>query len=219
MTLSTGKKDWEQFWSKGKDKDTSDISWSKKRILKTISPYFKPGMRALEAGCGGGFFSKCFCDAGLAVTSLDYSENALEMTRKITSNRSECVQADLLHDDLKAKLEQPFDLIFSDGLFEHFSEQDQDLIFKNLKSVLSEEGVVISFVPNRWSPWELIRPFYMPGIEEEPFTLKKLTDLNVRNGFCVVQKGGVNTLPFLLSPEGVAAKYFGMLLFSISKTE
>ena len=83
--------------------------------------------------------------------------------------------------------------------------------------LLADDGSLVTFVPNRWSPWELIRPFYMPGIEEAPFVLSELIELHERNGLCVIQKGGVNTLPFRLSPDKWFAEQFGMLLYTIAR--
>jgi len=57
----------------------------------------------------------------------------------------------------------------------------------------------------------------MPGIEEKPFTLQELVDLNVRNGLVVLARGGLNTFPFRLSPEGGVADRFGMLLYTVAK--
>jgi SAM-dependent methyltransferase len=109
-----------------------------------------------------------------------------------------------------------FDLIFSDGLLEHFSFFDQNKIITHLKNLLSAKGALVTFVPNRWSPWELIRPLYMPGIEEKPFVLKNLIALQEINGLRVIQKGGVNTIPLALSPDKIFGSFFGMLLYTVS---
>ena len=118
---------------------------------------------------------------------------------------------------MASDIDDRFDLIFSDGLFEHFSKTDQDKIFKNLISLLSDKGVIVTFVPNKFSPWELIRPFFMPGIKEAPFVLSELVDLNQRNGAEVIGRGGINVFPFALSPDKIIGHLFGMLLFTISK--
>ena len=164
-----------------------------------------------------GFFSKYFVDQGMAVTALDYSWAALDITKHMTQRRVRAVQGDLLVEPLPPLLNDKFDVIFSDGLLEHFSKPDQDKIVQNLISVLNEKGFLITVVPNRWSPWEIIRPIFMPGIDEKPFVLGQLQDLNTRNGLKIVQQGGLNTLPFAFSPEGMAAKYFGMLLYTVAQ--
>lgn len=194
----------------------SKISWSKRRILNLLAPRCRSAKAVLDAGCGSGFFSKYFYERGLEVTALDYSESALKMAAKITEGGAKLVQADMVNDHLTDQLDSRFDLIFTDGLFEHFSSEDQDKIMENLISVLRPGGMIATFVPNRWSPWELVRPIYMPGIEEKPFMLHELVELHRRNDLAVLNCGGVNVLPFALSPEFLGSR-FGMLLFVFAK--
>lgn len=208
--------DWDFFWNRGQSKDPSKASFSKRRMIKVIDPFLKPNFAVLDAGCGSGFFSKYFCERGLKTVSLDYSDKALQLTKNVTASQSQLIKADMLHERFLASFNCSFDLIFSDGLFEHFSLENQDKIMQNFKALLNKGGMVITFVPNRWSPWELIRPWFMPGIEEKPFVLKELVALHERNGFQVISQGGINTLPFKFSPEGIAS-YFGMLLYTIAQ--
>lgn len=89
----------------------------------------------------------------------------------------------------------------------------------NFYAMLKPSGVLITFVPNRFSPWELIRPLFMPGIGETPFVLPGLVRLNERNNFHVFKKGGINTLPWIISPDKFFGKYFGMLLYAIARKD
>ena len=209
-------KDWENFWGRGASQKFQKISWSKRRILKVLAPCLQPGKSALDAGCGSGFFADHFSRQGVMTTAVDYSAAALAMTEKLTQGKVKTVQADFLKEDLSGKLNTKFDLVFTDGLFEHFSTEEQDKIMRNLLSVLAEGGRIITFVPNRFSPWEIIRPLFMPGIEEKPFVLPQLVRLQERNGLKIIQKGGVNTFPFAVSVEGKVAEVFGMLLYTVT---
>ena len=217
--ITTEKKDWDRFWAREESLKFTQPSFSKRRIIEIISPFLPKCRNVLDAGCGTGFFSKYFCDSGLGVVSLDYSDSALGITKRMTQGRSRVVKEDLLSENLAERLGEKFDIIFSDGLFEHFSSAFQDRIIQNFLMLLKAEGIVITFVPNRFSPWELIRPWLMPGIEEKPFVLKGLIDLNERNGLSVVQRGGVNTIPFRLSPDQIFGRYFGMLLYTIARAD
>jgi len=209
--------DWNKFWESSSSKKRTHVSFSKRRILNIIQPYVVRGKFALDAGCGSGFFSKYFCNEGLQATSLDYSSQALHIAKEMTDGRSNIIQADLLNPDITGEITDRFDIIFTDGLLEHFEIDDQNLIIHNLKKFLNEQGVIITFVPNKLSPWEIIRPFFMPGIEEKPFDLKELIDLNVKNGLTVIRSGGINVLPFYGSPDLLIGSKFGMLLYTISK--
>ena len=209
--------DWNRFWSVQKQSSSGQISWSKHRILQILAPYLEPKKRILDAGCGSGFFSEVFCGRGMTVTALDYSDQALALTRERTRGRALIIQADMLTDSLADRLKTSFDVIFTDGLFEHFTAAQQDTILKNFLSVLAPSGTIITFVPNHWSPWELIRPWFMPGIDEKPFILRQLKDLHIRNGMTVLFDGGVNTLPIGFSPDRWVGRVFGMLLFVVAQ--
>ena len=208
--------DWNRFWGRSQSQRFSKVSWSKRRILQVLKPFCRPQDLALDAGCGSGFFTRFFCDQQMDATAVDYSKNALQMAAQATEQAAKLIEADMVNDSLSQRLSDRFDVIFTDGLFEHFSKGQQDKIMANLISVLKPSGVIVTFVPNRWSPWELIRPFFMPGIEEKPFILQELLDLNRRNGLSILKAGGVNVFPFRFSPE-FCGPVFGMLLFTVAK--
>ncbi len=206
---------WNRFWYRHKV-NIEEISWSKKRIIKILERYTINAETVLDAGCGSGFFSKYFCDRGLRTWALDYSEEALSLTSKITGGRANILKQDLLSSSLACSISERFDIIFSDGLFEHFSAGDRMRIMKNFYSLLSDKGIIITFVPNKWSPWQIIRPFYMPGIEESPLVLRELVKLNRDNGLKILESGGINTFPSAFSPDCVVGKSFGMLIYTVA---
>lgn len=223
-------KDWDHFWKKnlparkltrqaGRPGDSSRISWSKKRILSVIKPYVIAGKNILDAGCGSGFFAHYFQGQGLNAWALDYSDSALAATKGLTQGRVKLIKSDLAVEGLKEKLNLgiQFDVIFSDGLLEHFLFKSQGIILKNFKGLLYSQGTLITFVPNRFSPWEIIRPCYMPGIEERPFILKELIGLHSQQGLEIIKAGGINVFPFRLSPENWFGSNFGMLLFVVAR--
>lgn len=208
--------DWDRFWAASR-KPPEAVSWSKKRILGVLQPFISKGKKVLDAGCGSGFFSKHFIDAELQVVSCDYSDEALAMTRALTGGRSRVIKLDMLSPQFVERVPEKFDLIFSDGLLEHFTARQQEQILGHLRGCLSEKGVLATFVPNRRSPWQLIRPAFMPGIHEEPFTLKQLAALHREKDLQLLETGGINTFPFAFSPDKLLGRYFGMLLYVIAQ--
>ncbi len=213
MGEKTDRNDWDKFWVA--DTVHKKLSWSKRRILKMLDRYVRPGMAALDAGCGSGFFSKYFLSRQAVAYALDYSAEALAVAREVTGGAAAgYLQVDLMDTAWAGEYACRFDLIFSDGLFEHFEPAEQDAIFANLLTTLADGGRIVTVVPNRWSMWEVIRPLMMPGIKEKPFTLRRLRRLYASNGATIIESGGINVLPCALSPEPFAST-FGMLLFCI----
>lgn len=210
-------KEWNNLWSNRQDKQLMKPSWSKKRIMKILHKYVEKDMTVLDAGCGSGFFSNYFISKGCKVYSLDYSEKALEIARESTKNKAfEYLKKDLLDEELGFEFKSTFDLIFTDGLFEHFQRVDQEEIMKTFVMVKKKEGLIVTFVPNRYSFWTIIRPIFMHGIKEKPFTLKKLTSFVEGLGQKVIEKGGINVLPVKYSLELLGVR-FGMLVYVVSK--
>ncbi len=213
----TGKSNWDSFW-KNTSRQKEQISWSKKRICNILDRYADSGLTVLDAGSGSGFFSSYFIGSGCKTYSLDYSDTALELTRSNTENKSESyILMDLLTPQFNQHYSKTFDIIFSDGLLEHFSPEQQEQIICNWKNAKKDDGIIISVVPNRYSAWEIIRPLFMPGIEETPFTMSQLEKVHQQQGLKVLECGGINTIPLPLSPDKYIGKWLGMLLFIIAK--
>jgi len=215
MDLSVKKENWDRFWSAEGSARFTRKSWSKVRIMEVLDGVVREGMQVLDAGCGSGFFSTYFLGKGCRVWALDHSEASLEIARKSTQGRCQAyLKEDLFQDGWRGPFRNQFDLIFSDGLFEHFPEADQRRLMSHFNELKKENGIVATFVPNRYSWWEVVRPFVMPGIQEVPFTPSKLVRLH--GGMRILTKGGLNVLPFRNSPERLLGSRLGMILYCLA---
>lgn len=216
MSAQTREENWDQFWKLNTDSRFTKKSWSKNRIMTVLKKHLKPGLTVLDAGSGSGFFSNFFLSEGCSVYSLDYSQDALAITRKQTEGRCEAyLKENLLDEGFGSRYQGKFDLIFTDGLFEHFSTKDQRTILNNFRRSKKTAGLITTFVPNRYSWWEIVRPLVMPGIHEIPFTRKSLLQLHA--DMEVVESGGLNVLPFAFSPDRLLGKNLGMILYCFAK--
>lgn len=212
----TRKENWDYFWQHNAQSRFTQKSWSKIRIMRLLDQELRAGMRVLDAGSGSGFFSQYFISKGCEVYTLDYSQEALDIARRLTQDKSGAyLRENLLEDAFGIKYRETFDLVFTDGLFEHFSETDQRRIMDNFKKTKKKDGLITTFVPNRYSWWEIVRPLVMPGIHEIPFTPQKLSRLH--EGLRIVKQGGLNVLPFALSPEGALGSNLGMILYCFAR--
>ena len=183
--------------------------------MAILNKHVSPGLQVLDAGCGSGFFSQYFILNGCQTHSLDYSPEALSLTRELTQGKArDYVCVDLMDSGFASKNAGRFDIIFSDGLFEHFSAVEQDRIFMNFKEMKKDSGEIITFVPNRYTAWRVLQPFYMPGIKERPLSLSGLRGLYERNSCKVKESGGINVLPISGSPEFLG-RWFGMLVYCV----
>lgn len=210
------RENWNDFWNKNKETRFTKISWSKRRMMKILDKYITNNLVVLDAGSGSGFFSNYFLSKNCKVYSLDYSDKALEITKTLTNNMCEgYLKRDLLDLNLGDEFNEFFDIVFSDGLFEHFSENDQRKIISNFVRMKKQKGLVITFVPNKFTLWTLVRPFFMPQIKEVPFTLNKLRSLH--SELETIQEGGINVLPIKRSPDRIFGRYFGMLLYVVTR--
>lgn len=209
---------WDNLWRSRKNKIDRSPSWSKKRILAILSEYITPGISVLDAGCGTGFFSSFFIRQGCKTSVLDFSSQALRLARNATNNQAdEYLEENLLSPSFPSQHNKQWDIIFSDGLLEHFPPVQQRQLCLSFLSCKKLGGVVIIFVPNLFSPWTIIRPFVMPGIKEKPFTMKRLRKLFQEAGGTIEESGGVNCIPCKWSPEKSMGRYLGMLLYLIGK--
>ena len=204
---------WDDFWKKkGR---LYAYSWAKERIRRILSDYVRPGISVLDAGCGTGFFSSYFISNGCQTYSLDYSKIALSITKEATGHKSKMyIEGDILDETVLAKIGTKFDLIFTDGLLEHYSKMEQDKIVMNMKALKKGRGYIINFVPNAFSLWSAVRPFCI-DIEEHPFMVNELLNLHKKNSLNVIASGGINVVPFRFSPERIFGRYFGMLLYCV----
>jgi len=105
------------------------------------------GKKLLEIGCGAGIDSAEFARNGAHVTAVDFTDNAVSLTRNTLSEAG--LTADVMKCDannLKFS-DNTFDVVYSYGVLHHIPEMDGAL--KEIIRVLKEEGEGIFMVYNR----------------------------------------------------------------------
>ena len=198
------KKQWDEYW-KGREVKTTI---NKERMMEVLKRHVKG--KVLDVGCGSGFFSKFFTDMNCKVFSLDYANEPLKLTGSL-DKEIKLIKGNVLRAPFE---DETFDLIFSDGLLEHY-KNPISLVHKFAKLV-KEGGIVATFVPNLISYWIFIKRFKLGKIKEYRFGLNKLIDMHEKSGLKIIESGGLSTFPLKVSPEFLA-KHIGRIIYVIAK--
>ena len=143
----------------------------------------------VEIGCGYGsnirLIKRNRSDA--ECYALDNSSTAIKLIREDIPNAflSDCRDTPFA--------DNKFNLIFSAGLMEHF--RDEKPFLAEMKRILKDDGYLITFVPARFSLWQLYRlshfGFWQHGYEKS-YTYYKLKSLFVCNEFRVIEVLGID---------------------------
>ncbi len=159
--------------------------------------------KVIEIGCGFGSNLRLLKTSrdDIECYALDSSQEAIRAIKKVITK---AVVADCRRSYFG---DREFDLIYSAGLMEHF--QDEIPFLVEMKRILKEEGVFITFVPARYSLWQLYQilhfGFWQHGYEKA-YTYSGLQRLFGENGFKVMEIRGID--PF--SVGGLIMKLFNV---------
>ncbi|HEX2920282.1 MAG TPA: class I SAM-dependent methyltransferase [Bacteroidales bacterium] len=110
-----------------------------KDVFDILKKWIKPGMRALDFGCGQGAFSQRLVDAGLSVDVCDLN------TEQIKANVKNRYKIDLnmgVQDNIPGR----YDLIVALEIIEHL--HNPWMYLEDCRSLLSEGGLIILSTPN-----------------------------------------------------------------------
>lgn len=142
---------WDRTWQGRDPRSWNSLGWVRSKYswvvldarLRARLPA-DPGKRFLEVGCATGrwliYFHRTF---GYAVTGCDYSEPGCEMARQNLARAG--ISGEVIQDDL-FRLQGRWDVIFSGGLVEHFT--DAQGVLAKFTSLLNPGGFLVTVVPN-----------------------------------------------------------------------
>jgi SAM-dependent methyltransferase len=159
------------------------------------------GKWTLEVGAGSGRDSVTLASQGARAVILDYSVPSLEVARDVARREGQgvlLVRADALRLPFR---EGAFDLVFHQGLLEHFRDP-LPLLRENVR-VLRPEALLLVDVPQRFHPYTLLKHVliamgkWFAGWETE-FTIGELEGLLRRSGVRIVGRYGAWMVPGLL---------------------
>ena len=152
-----GRAYWKQLWAAQKPATTrssrsGSVNYLEKRFRGFFSEVFADmetsGAKLLEAGCGSSTWLPYFAsEFGFAVGGIDYTQSACDQARANLSRQNvpgEIVCADFF--DPPEQMRQAFDVVFSSGVAEHFTDTAGCL--SSLTEFLKPGGLMITSIPN-----------------------------------------------------------------------
>ncbi|HSQ41282.1 MAG TPA: class I SAM-dependent methyltransferase [Fibrobacteraceae bacterium] len=178
---------WNRFWAQKKDLDKTYPSSPsvQKAILKNMDP---KGLSVLEVGAGTGRDSAELARRGAQVTVLDFAQGALGIVGELRDHLGledhlRLVRGDAFHAPFP---ENSFDLVFHQGLAEHFRDP-LPLLQENFRLV-KPGGFCLCDVPQTFHIYTLIKHLliamdkWFAGWETQ-FTMPQLETLMRSAGF------------------------------------
>ncbi len=150
------KSHWDNFWSE--KKEVHEVYSNEDRVLRNVSKIIDlRGKRVLEVGAGTGRDSFGMVARGASVFMLDYSMNSLHIIKNLAVE--EKVEVNPIGGNAFA-LPFPdgsFDLVFHQGLLEHFREkQATELLRENIR-ILKRGGLLLVDVPQRYHVYTVMK--------------------------------------------------------------
>lgn len=140
---------WEDFWEKKQEVD--GVYSNEDRIIRNLQRVIGlQEKRILEIGAGTGRDSFPLAEAGADVTQLDYAENSLVILKNLAKQRgvrTSIVAGDTFQLPFR---DNTFDVVFHQGLLEHFRKPQAEQLLRENVRVLKPGGHLLVDVPQRY---------------------------------------------------------------------
>jgi ubiquinone/menaquinone biosynthesis C-methylase UbiE len=195
MHIAPTASQWEKAWTDG----TAPHPEVHREMIEAITFCLDVrGKHVLEVGSGTGHDSVELSSLGANAVALDLTQVALELTRETAAENNAPVDL-IVGDTLKLPFRTgAFDLVFSQGLIEHFS--DPAPVIREQTRVIRSGGYLLVDVPQRYSLYTLEKRRLMrsgkwfAGWETE-FSLSQLSRLLQSSGVEPVVSYGYGYYP------------------------
>ena len=197
---SSTKTNWDSFWEK--KQQVEDVYANSSRVKSNLEKVTTiAGKKILEIGAGTGRDSFYFAEENASLFLLDYSQNSLQIIKKLIPDRMKifAIGGDAFSLPLP---DESVDVVFHQGLLEHFRhEQAEKLLDENIR-VLKKGGLLLVDVPQRYHIYTGIKHIliwmnaWFAGWERE-FSIKELAEIFRRKNLTVLHSYGEWMYPSL----------------------
>ena len=155
MKVST-KNNWETFWQK--KENVHEYYSNTDRVLRNLAKVTDlKGKKVLEIGAGTGRDSLNLINLGAEVYQLDYAMNALKLMKEVADESG--LKVYLIGGDAfnLPFPDETFDIVFHQGLLEHFREPTATNLLKENARIVKKGGILLIDVPQRYHPYTVIK--------------------------------------------------------------
>lgn len=148
--------DWEKFWEA--KRNTEDVYSNGDRIIRNLKAVVDiKGKKILEIGAGTGRDSFPLAREGAVVYQLDYSDTSLAILKELAQQQgleTHIVGGDAFNLPFP---EGTFDVVFHQGLLEHFRKPVAEKLLRENVRVLKPGGLLMVDVPQRYHVYTPIK--------------------------------------------------------------
>ena len=183
---------WDEFWSR--KQHVEDVYSNVDRIINNLKQVVDlRNKRILEVGAGTARDSFARVNEDAQVYVLDYSPLAMEIISRLNKHRQEKIYPILADAFTIPAADESFDIVFHQGLLEHFKEP-MKILHENVR-VLKKDGILLVDVPQKFHIYTIIKHIliffnkWFAGWETE-FTINQLQQLVERTGVKVIYRYG-----------------------------
>jgi 2-polyprenyl-3-methyl-5-hydroxy-6-metoxy-1,4-benzoquinol methylase len=150
----------------------------------------KPGVRALEIGCGTGLFTEMFAQTGAQLIAVDISKDLLARARLRNLPPDRVIFLEKRFED--CQVDGPFDAIIGSSILHHL---DIQITLPKIYELLKPGGIICFAEPNMMNPQVYIERqfahwkkwFWYVSEDETAFFRWQLAGLLSQAGFCEVE--------------------------------
>jgi ubiquinone/menaquinone biosynthesis C-methylase UbiE len=156
LRRTSHRSDWEAFWDDKRRPD--DVYSNADRILRNLQAVTPlAGKLVLEIGAGTGRDSLPLVHHGARVVQLDYAEHSLRILQQL-SRETKTPVAIVGGDAFQLPFrDDTFDVVFHQGLLEHFRASQAEALLKEHIRVLRPSGLLLVDVPQRYHLYTLAK--------------------------------------------------------------
>ena len=211
------KENWETFWKE--KENVAQVYSNEDRILRNLLlAGGVEGKKILEIGAGTGRDSFPLIRHGADVVQLDYAENSLRILKRLAEELK--LPATIVGGDTFQLPfpDETFDVVFHQGLLEHFRHPQAEALLKENVRVLKRGGILLVDVPQRYHLYTLAKHVMMALNKwfagwERSFSISELKGRMVSLGLTPVFSYGEWMYPsFLYRSFREALKVIGLTM-------